>query len=88
MDIGWKIVSAGSAIAAGFLANKILDVGWKAVTGHEPPSDDPDGPTVSLTEIFVFAAVSGAVIGISRQLAQAGAAKWYGGPVRDVSPSA
>ena len=59
-----------------------------AVTGHEPPSDDPDGPTVSLTEIFVFAAVSGAVIGISRQLAQAGAAKWYGGPVRDVSPSA
>lgn len=80
MDIGWKIVGAGSAIVAGLLANKVLDVGWKAVTGHAPPDDDPDDPTISLTEIVVFAAVSGAVVGISQQLARAGARKWYGGP--------
>ncbi len=81
MDIGWKIVSAGSAVVAGLLANKLIDIGWKVVTGHEPPSDDPNDPTVSITEIVVFAAVSGAVVGLSRQLAQAGAAKWYGGPI-------
>ena len=81
MDIGWKIVSAGSAVAAGLLANKLLDLGWKAVTGHKPPSEQGDDPTISLTEVMVFAAVSGAVVGLSRQLAQAGAAKWYGGPI-------
>ncbi|HLT83344.1 MAG TPA: DUF4235 domain-containing protein [Phototrophicaceae bacterium] len=81
MDIGWKIVSAGSAVVAGLLANKVLDVGWKLVTGHNPPGDDDNDPAVSLTEIVVFAAVSGAVVGLARQLAQTGAAKWYGGPV-------
>ena len=81
MDIGWKIVSAGSAVVAGLAANKLLDIGWKAITGHEPPGDDPNDPTISFVEIVVFAAVSGAVVGITRQLAQAGAAKWYGGPV-------
>jgi len=86
MDIGWKIVSTGSAVLACVLADKLLDLGWKAVTGHEPPGDDND-PAVSLTEVVVFAAVSGAVIGLSRQLAQTGAAKWYGGPVEKKSPS-
>lgn len=86
MDIGWKIVSTGSAVLAGLLANKLLDVGWKAVTGHNPPGDDDD-PAVSLTEVIVFAAVSGAVIGLSRQLAQTGAAKWYGGPVENKAPN-
>ncbi|WP_324649280.1 DUF4235 domain-containing protein [Georgenia sp. H159] len=81
MDIGWKIVSTGSAVLAGILANKVLDVGWKAVTGHEPPHEDPNDPSISTLEIVVFAAVSGAVIGIIRQFAQVGAAKWYGGPV-------
>jgi len=80
MDIGWKIVSTGSAVVAGILANKLIDAGWKLVTGHEPPVDDPDDPSISFKELFVFAAVSGAVIGMSRQLAHAGAAKWYGGP--------
>lgn len=80
MDIGWKLVSAGSAVVAGLIASKVLDIGWKAVTGHKPPGDDDD-PAVSLAEIIVFAAVSGAVVGLSRQLAQTGAAKWYGGPV-------
>jgi len=87
MDIGWEIVSTGSAVLAGLLANQLLDIGWKAVTGHEPPGDDNDDPAVSLTEVVVFAAVSGAVIGLSRQLAQAGAAKWYGGPVEKKSPN-
>ncbi|PYF99081.1 Protein of unknown function [Georgenia satyanarayanai] len=87
MDIGWKIVSTGSAVLAGLLANKLLDIGWKAVTGHEPPGEGNDDPAVSLTEVVVFAAVSGAVIGLSRQLAQAGAAKWYGGPVEEKAPN-
>lgn len=78
MDIGWKVVSGGSAVVAGLVANKLLNVGWKVVTGHEPPKDDED---VHLAEVVVFAAVSGAVVAAARQLALRGAAKWYGGPV-------
>ena len=79
MDIGWRAVSGGSFLLAGLLTNKILDVGWKAVTGHEPPHD-PDDPGVALWEVLTFAVVSGALVGLTRQLALRGASKFYGGP--------
>ncbi|MHB1064119.1 MAG: DUF4235 domain-containing protein [Georgenia sp.] len=79
MDIGWKLVSAGSLLVAGLVTHKVLNIGWKAVTGHTPPQD-PDDPAVDLWEVVVFAAVSGALVGLSRQLALRSASKWYGGP--------
>lgn len=82
MNIGWKVLSAGAGLAAGFVANKILDVGWRAVLGHRPPTDDADIETYSVAEVIVFAAVSGAVIAVTRQLALQAADKWYG-PVID-----
>ncbi|MGC5614894.1 DUF4235 domain-containing protein [Georgenia sp. Z1491] len=77
MDIGWKIVSTGAGVVAGIAANKILSKGWVAVTGHEPPEIVDGDDSVSLVEIVVFTAVSGAVVGLVRQLAMRQAAKWY-----------
>lgn len=77
MDIGWKIVSTGAGAVAGIAANKILQKGWVAVTGHEPPQAVDGDDSVSLAEIVIFSAVSGAVIGLIRQLATRQAAKWY-----------
>ncbi|WP_448073723.1 DUF4235 domain-containing protein [Georgenia yuyongxinii] len=79
MDIGYRIVSTGALLLAGVVTHKVLDLGWRAVTGHEPPQD-PDDPGVKMWEVITFAAVSGALVGLSRQLALRGAAKWYGGP--------
>ncbi len=79
MDIGQRVVTTGALLVSGLVARKVLDVGWKAVTGHEPPQD-PDDPGVKMWEVVVFAAVSGALVGLSRQLATRTAAKWYGGP--------
>ncbi len=78
-DMGWKIVSAVSMGLAGIVAGKIVSIGWKAVTGKAAPVD-PDDPGVSVAEIVVFAAVSGALLGLSRQLAALGAKRWYSGP--------
>lgn len=78
-DIGWKLVSAGSMALAGLVAGKIVEIGWKAVTGKPAPVD-PDDPGVSAAEIIVFAAVSGALLGLSRQIAALGAKRWYSGP--------
>lgn len=80
MDIGWKIVSAGSLIVVGIAANKALDLGWKAATGHAPPQEEDD-PSGSLREAILFAAISGATVAIVRRLALRGAAKWYGDAV-------
>jgi hypothetical protein len=78
MDIGQRVVTTGALLVSGLVARKVLDVGWKAVTGHEPPQD-PDDPGVKMWEVVVFAAVSGALVGLTRQLATRSAAKWYGG---------
>lgn len=78
MDIGWKVVSAGAGLAAGVVSNKLLDLTWRAVTGHRPPTDDDEGHAYSALEVIVFAAVSGAVVAVTRQLALQAADKWYG----------
>lgn len=80
MDIGWKIVSTGAVLAAGVATNKLVDVGWKLVTGHEPPTDEDD-PGVRAWEVFAFTVVSGAILGLMRHYAMRGASKFYGGPV-------
>lgn len=80
MDIGWKFVSTAAGLAAGAAANKILDVAWRAITGHKPPDNDDFG-SYDVVEAIVFATVSGAVIGLTRHLALEAANKWYGGPV-------
>lgn len=79
-DVGWKVVSAVSMGLAGIVAGKIVEIGWKAVTGHGAPVD-PDDPGVSVAEMIAFAAVSGALLGFARQLAALGAKRWYSGPV-------
>ncbi|MDO5700103.1 MAG: DUF4235 domain-containing protein [Bowdeniella nasicola] len=78
MDIGWKVVSAGAMGIAGTLASKVVTTGWKAVTGHNPP-EDPEDPGVQLAEVLTFALISGALMGLARQLALTGASRWYGG---------
>ena len=55
-------------------------ISWRATTGHEPPDTD-DTDAGDIVEVIVFAAVSGAVIGLTRQLFMRGAKKVYGNPV-------
>lgn len=78
MDMGWKIASAIAVVFAGFAADKIVDVGWKAATGHTPPRGD-DEASATVTELILFGAISGILVAIIRRQALRGANRWYGG---------
>lgn len=66
MDIGWKIISLAGGVAAGFIAKQIVEKGWQLATGHGTP--DEDSLEASMTEVVVFAAVTGTVNTLIRNL--------------------
>lgn len=71
-----KLIAAGVTFAAGLIATKALSLAWKGVTGHEPPKAIDDDGEISVAEIVVFAAVSGAVAAFIRAYVTRGTAKW------------
>lgn len=83
MDIGWKLASAGAMAGAAFVASKIAEGGWKAVTGHDIPHEDDDD--VQLVQLVAFAAASAVLVALAQRYALRGAKKWYG--AREIDPS-
>lgn len=67
-DGGAKALGAVAAFAAAFVTRKIIRVGWKQVTGKEPPSD-PQDPQVGIGEALSWAVVLGVGIETARLLA-------------------
>lgn len=70
-----KIVQTIAVIGAGFIATKLIDVLWKQVFGHRPPTpgNEEDSP---VREIVLFAAVSGAIVALARSGAARAAHKY------------
>lgn len=75
--LDWRIVSAGAAILAGLIADRLLNRSWQAATGKPAPTD-PEQPDTRLRDAVLFAVLSGAIIAVARLLAVRGAAKLYG----------
>jgi hypothetical protein len=70
-----KLVGAGVALAAAVVVQKVLAQAWKVKTGHEPPAADDQGDA-GLSEIVAAAALTGALVAISRVLATRGTARF------------
>lgn len=68
-----KIIGAAATLIAAWLVQKVISGVWKAQTGHKPPTADDD-TNANLTELVTAAAVTGALVAISRVLATRGAA--------------
>src|SRR3954469_15653656 len=66
---GHKLLAACAGIFGAYAARKLLQTSWKAATGKQPPAN-PEHPQVTFVEAASWAAVSGAVIGVVRMLAQ------------------
>jgi hypothetical protein len=63
-----KALATAAAFGAATITRKALGVGWKRVTGKEPPTD-PQDPQVGMAEALGWAIVIGAVMGVARVLA-------------------
>lgn len=75
-EIGWKILAAGAGFGAALVARKLTDSTWKVVTGGDSPQN-PEDPDIAFKEALAFAVVSGAIIGLSRMLANRASAQVY-----------
>jgi hypothetical protein len=80
VDLGTKLVSAVAAMAAAFVARKVLTFAWTKATGKEPPTH-PEDPQVALTEALSWSVLTGISVEAARLLAtRAAARKAYSGP--------
>jgi hypothetical protein len=61
-----------AALAAGFVAQRLVGAGWKFIRGNEPGKDDSPLP-----ELLVFAAVSAATVAVAKNWATHRAAKRF-----------
>ena len=82
-DIGTKVVSAVAAMAAAFIARKLITIVWTKAVGKEPPTH-PEDPQVALTEALGWAVLTGVSVEAARLLAtRAAARRTYSGPERE-----
>lgn len=75
MDIGWKLASTAALALSAMAAGKVVEMGWKAVTGNSAPTEDNDDATI--IGVIAFAAVSAAVVAVAQRYAIRGAAAMY-----------
>lgn len=67
-DLTARIVGGVASFAAGFAARKLIEFGWKKITGKEPPTE-PESPEVAILEAVSWAVVTGIGMEVSRLLA-------------------
>jgi hypothetical protein len=75
-NLAWKIMATGAAVGASIVARKITDGTWKFVSGGDSP-ENPEDPDIDWGEAIAFAVLSGAIVGLTRMLANRHAAKIY-----------
>ena len=72
----WKVLALGSSILGAKIARGVVNTGWNKTKGSEPPRNAAS-PDVQWGEALLFAAVSGAVVGVARSVMQRQAANVY-----------
>ncbi|NLG20784.1 MAG: DUF4235 domain-containing protein [Actinomycetales bacterium] len=75
-NLVWKLLATGAALGASVVARKLTDGTWKFVSGGDSPAN-PEDPDIDVKEAIAFAVLSGAIVGLSRMLANRQATKLY-----------
>lgn len=76
MPNAWTIIRYAAMLGAGFLVERVVTTGWRAASGHQPPTDAED-VEAHVGEMVAYAVISGALIALARVLAIRGAARMY-----------
>jgi hypothetical protein len=77
-----RAVSALVGAGAAFATRKLLTIGWKTVTGKEPP-EHPEDPQVALSEALIWGIALGAAVAAARLLATRATTRRPAGPDGD-----
>ena len=85
VDLSTRIISAVAAMAAAFVARKVITLAWTKATGKEPPTH-PEDPQVALTEALIWGMVMGAAVSVARTLALRATSRSSAGAGRDGQP--
>ncbi len=72
-----KLTGLAVAAVMAWVAQKAVSTAWKATAGHKPPKPE-DEDDARLGEVIAAAAITGAVVALSRVLATRGTAKFAG----------
>ncbi|MGB3257281.1 MAG: DUF4235 domain-containing protein [Ornithinimicrobium sp.] len=75
-NLVWKVMATGAAVGASIAARKLTDGSWKFLRGEEAPKN-PEDPDAGWGEAIAFALLSGAIVGLTRMLANRQAATIY-----------
>jgi hypothetical protein len=70
-----KIAGTVVAIAAAWAVQRAVNASWQAASGHKPPKAEDQGDA-GLVEVVAAAAITGALIALSRVLATRGTARF------------
>jgi hypothetical protein len=88
VDLGTKIASAAAAMAAAFVARKVITMAWTKATGKEPPTH-PEDPQVALIEALSWSVLTGVTVEAARLLAtRAAARRTHSGPDGELANAA
>ena len=71
---GTRVMAALAAVAAAWVARKVITFGWTKVTGKEPPGS-PEDPHVGVAEALSWAVILGVSIESARLLASRAATR-------------
>ena len=75
-SVVWSIWAVAT-LASGFVAEKVVALGWRAISGKPAPREEDQVLNYKLAEIVTFAIISGATVTLVRELGLRQAAKWY-----------
>ena len=70
-----RLAGLGIALVAGWVVQQLISAVWQRSVGHKPPKPE-DAGDARIGEIALAAAITGAVVALSRVLATRGAAKY------------
>ena len=86
MDVPYKLATAGALALSGLVANKVVDQGWKLVTGHPSPQGE-DEDQAKFAELIAFAVISGVLVTVTRRYALKSTKKFFA-PRIEAAPDA
>jgi len=84
-SIEFKIMAGALAALSTFVVQKLIRVGWKQITGQEPP--DPDDPEASTVSAVAWVAASAVGVAVVQVLARRMAANRYASLGRKQTPT-